>query len=243
MRAMQGQTSGSKTQLPAHQPFEFFVDAYSDEQIQEIISIFRNDFKPPKNLWIEKQAEGAFFNSPDYYAEIFSGAIEQFNQQQMMLQLKQNQELQDQVSSQGGSTLEGDQQEPPAKQQTEPDKQKTSFSSGEESQFSPPASSSPQTSQSDYQPPTGSLDGEQIKKSADQAQKQIIDNLNASGPGQAEPDEKTSESQDADTEHQTSNQTTSEPEEVKEEEKEEATGALVDQKTHQVSPVKSPEDE
>jgi hypothetical protein len=79
MRAMQGQTSGSKTQLPAHQPFEFFVDAYSDEQIQEIISIFRNDFKPPKNLWIEKQAEGAFFNSPDYYAEIFSGAIEQFN--------------------------------------------------------------------------------------------------------------------------------------------------------------------
>jgi hypothetical protein len=33
----------------------FFVDQYSDEQILEIISIFRNDFKPPKNLWIEKQ--------------------------------------------------------------------------------------------------------------------------------------------------------------------------------------------
>lgn len=33
----------------------FFVDGYSDDQIQEIISIFRNDFKPPKNLWIEKQ--------------------------------------------------------------------------------------------------------------------------------------------------------------------------------------------
>jgi hypothetical protein len=32
----------------------FFVDKYSDSQIQEIISIFRNDFKPPKNLWIEK---------------------------------------------------------------------------------------------------------------------------------------------------------------------------------------------
>lgn len=60
--------------------FEFFVDLYQDEQIQEIISIFRNDFKPPKNLWIEKQAEGAFFNCPDYYTEIFSGAIEQFNQ-------------------------------------------------------------------------------------------------------------------------------------------------------------------
>lgn len=33
----------------------FFVDSYSDDQIQEIISIFRNDFKPPKSLWIEKQ--------------------------------------------------------------------------------------------------------------------------------------------------------------------------------------------
>lgn len=33
----------------------FFVDEYNDENIQEIISIFRNDFKPPKNLWIEKQ--------------------------------------------------------------------------------------------------------------------------------------------------------------------------------------------
>jgi hypothetical protein len=33
----------------------FFVDGYTDDQIGEIISIFRNDFKPPKNLWIEKQ--------------------------------------------------------------------------------------------------------------------------------------------------------------------------------------------
>ena len=33
--------------------FEFYVDGYSDEKIKEIISIFRNDFKPPKNLWIE----------------------------------------------------------------------------------------------------------------------------------------------------------------------------------------------
>ena len=59
--------------------FLFFVDKYSDEQIQEIISIFRNDFKPPKNLWIEKNPSAAF-NSPDYYAEIYSSAIEQFNQ-------------------------------------------------------------------------------------------------------------------------------------------------------------------
>ena len=34
-------------------PFEFYVDFYSDEKIKEIISIFWNDFKPPKNLWIE----------------------------------------------------------------------------------------------------------------------------------------------------------------------------------------------
>ena len=32
----------------------FFVDSYNDDSIGEIISIFRNDFKPPKNLWIEK---------------------------------------------------------------------------------------------------------------------------------------------------------------------------------------------
>ena len=34
----------------------FFIDKYSDDQIKDIISIFRNDFKPPKNLWIEKNA-------------------------------------------------------------------------------------------------------------------------------------------------------------------------------------------
>ncbi len=80
----------------------FFVDTYSDEQIQEIISIFRNDFKPPKNLWIEKQpspltlvsggmSNGALMSqqqqppmrsqSPDYYQDIYAEAIEQFNQQ------------------------------------------------------------------------------------------------------------------------------------------------------------------
>lgn len=47
------------------------MDIYSDEQIQEIISIFRNDFKPPKNLWIEKN-QNSGFNGPDFYAEIFS---------------------------------------------------------------------------------------------------------------------------------------------------------------------------
>lgn len=73
-----GQQTSRSQQSPAQQ-FEFFVDLYMDEQIQEIISIFRNDFKPPKNLWIEKSAEGAFFNGPDYYQEIYSSAIEQFN--------------------------------------------------------------------------------------------------------------------------------------------------------------------
>ena len=70
------------------QQFDFFVDDYSDEQIQEIISIFRNDFKPPKNLWIEKAAESSIFNGPDFYADIYSSAIEQFNQQQLLLQQK-----------------------------------------------------------------------------------------------------------------------------------------------------------
>jgi hypothetical protein len=32
----------------------FFIDRYNDDQIKEIVSIFRNDFKPPKNLWIER---------------------------------------------------------------------------------------------------------------------------------------------------------------------------------------------
>jgi hypothetical protein len=63
------------------QPFDFFVDTYTDDQIQEIISIFRNDFKPPKNLWIEKAVESSIFNGPDFYADIYAQAIEQFNQQ------------------------------------------------------------------------------------------------------------------------------------------------------------------
>ena len=39
-----------------------FIDKYADEQIKEIVSIFRNDFKPPKNLWIEKYI-GTFADS------------------------------------------------------------------------------------------------------------------------------------------------------------------------------------
>ena len=50
-------------------PFEFYVDYYSDDKIKEIISIFRNDFKPPKNLWIEQIPPQ---NNVDYYAKIFS---------------------------------------------------------------------------------------------------------------------------------------------------------------------------
>ena len=89
----------------------FFVDQYSDEQIGEIISIFRNDFKPPKNLWIEKQpnqygsqnyghhGQPPQSQSPDFYQDIYSDAIEQLNQHQMMMQQKQQDELQQQVSS------------------------------------------------------------------------------------------------------------------------------------------------
>jgi len=83
---MQGQNpSASQSSLHLHQAFDFFVDEYSDDQVQEIISIFRNDFKPPKNLWIEKAAESSLFNGPDFYQDIYSSAIEQFNQQQVML--------------------------------------------------------------------------------------------------------------------------------------------------------------
>ena len=78
--------------------FVFFVDKYSDEQIQEIISIFRNDFKPPKNLWIEKNPQSSF-NAPDYYQEIFASAIDQFNLQQMQKQQQQNDQMQLQLSS------------------------------------------------------------------------------------------------------------------------------------------------
>jgi hypothetical protein len=82
----------------------FFVDTYSDDQIQEIISIFRNDFKPPKTLWIEKQPQHSQpqqssvnqppqSQSPDFYQDIFTDAIEQFNRHQMMMQQKQQDEL------------------------------------------------------------------------------------------------------------------------------------------------------
>ena len=52
--------------------FDFYVDNYSDDKIKEIISIFRNDFKPPKNLWIENMniqvnAEANYFN--DVFAD------------------------------------------------------------------------------------------------------------------------------------------------------------------------------
>jgi hypothetical protein len=51
--------------------FEFYVDNYSDDKIKEIISIFRNDFKPPKNLWIENMV----INSPaesNYFNDVFA---------------------------------------------------------------------------------------------------------------------------------------------------------------------------
>ena len=38
----------------------FYVDTYNEQQIKEIISIFKNDYKPPKNLWIEKNGVGNF---------------------------------------------------------------------------------------------------------------------------------------------------------------------------------------
>ena len=87
----------------------FFVDTYTDDKIQEIISIFRNDFKPPKNLWIEKQPSIAMLSSggmsssstlnsqqqnmgslsPDFYQDIYADAIEQFNQHQAQIAQQQ----------------------------------------------------------------------------------------------------------------------------------------------------------
>lgn len=32
------------------------MDNYIESQIKELIAIFKNDYKPPKNLWIEKNA-------------------------------------------------------------------------------------------------------------------------------------------------------------------------------------------
>ena len=122
---------GGKGKATKPGELNFFVDSYSDEQIQEIISIFRNDFKPPKNLWIEKQPSpyalgsgGAHSsgnpnqqqnlgsNSPDYYLDIFADAIDQFNQHQAQLQQQQQAQLQQQVasgSSQGSSSAPGSQ--------------------------------------------------------------------------------------------------------------------------------------
>ena len=51
--------------------FDFYVDNYSDDKIKEIISIFRNDFKPPKNLWIENMnAQGN--SEANYFNDVFA---------------------------------------------------------------------------------------------------------------------------------------------------------------------------
>jgi hypothetical protein len=60
----------NNTLVKTYKDFYFFVDEYTDEQIREIISIFRNDFKPPKNLWIERNPMG--YNQIDFYGEIFA---------------------------------------------------------------------------------------------------------------------------------------------------------------------------
>jgi hypothetical protein len=75
-------TGSLNQQAPAipFEPFDFFVDGYSDAQIAQIISIFRNEFTPPNNLWIEK-AESTLFTGPDFYQDIFSKEIESFNKQ------------------------------------------------------------------------------------------------------------------------------------------------------------------
>lgn len=41
----------------------FFVDSYNEEQIKQLIIIFKNDYKPPKSLWIEKNGVTSGYNN------------------------------------------------------------------------------------------------------------------------------------------------------------------------------------
>jgi hypothetical protein len=50
----EGKNNSGNAQLEEFDNNFFYVDTYSEEQIKEMIAIFKNDYKPPKNLWIEK---------------------------------------------------------------------------------------------------------------------------------------------------------------------------------------------
>ena len=48
----------------------FVIEKYSDDEIKEIISIFKNDFKAPKNLWIENRFIGTIMLEDELVQEI-----------------------------------------------------------------------------------------------------------------------------------------------------------------------------
>jgi len=61
----------------------FYIEKLTDAQLKEIVSIFRNDFKPPKNLWIEK-------NQAESLLEYDIGDLEDYENCQINAELVKN---------------------------------------------------------------------------------------------------------------------------------------------------------
>ncbi|CDW83869.1 UNKNOWN [Stylonychia lemnae] len=60
----------------------FYVDTYNEDQIKQIIAIFKNDYKPPKNLWIEKNGVQNTFNQNAIGSEYIDLNLQQSDQNQ-----------------------------------------------------------------------------------------------------------------------------------------------------------------
>ena len=56
----------------------FYVDQYNEEQIKEMIGIFKNDYKPHKSLWIEKNGTNRAENKGNT-DELFSNTVDVFD--------------------------------------------------------------------------------------------------------------------------------------------------------------------
>lgn len=50
------------------------MDQYNEDQIKEMICIFKNDYKPPKSLWIEKSGGNNMIKGNT--DEIFSNTVD-----------------------------------------------------------------------------------------------------------------------------------------------------------------------
>ena len=52
-----GDSSSSEDSIASQDESYFFIDLFSEDEVRELIAIFKNDYKPPsKNLWIEKSS-------------------------------------------------------------------------------------------------------------------------------------------------------------------------------------------